>query len=127
MPATLSGDASVVQFVVRTGFAAFPNVRALSLVDVSGDGTEYSLNLELESDHPEKALRLKMRFGGVRDLRLAHFGNRPTRVTGLDVLDVSSSQLEGVTFRVVDFENDMIRFVCRDAAIVSLNESATTG
>ena len=98
-------------------FQGFSQVNSLTFAD---DEQGYSLILVLENETPSAKVQLAMRFTHVIDLRLREFGGKPTQITGFDVRDVSSRQLDGIGFEAVDFENDRIRFFCKFAEILTV-------
>lgn len=59
-------------------------------------------------------------FTAARDFRFAEAGGRETRILGLDVADVSARQWEGANWEITDYEDDEIRFVCRDIELTDI-------
>lgn len=64
--------------------------------------------------------RVKMRFLGVQQLHLREFGGPPTQIMGFDIIDVSDRGWEVIRFSVEDYEDDRIRFFCKQIDIVSV-------
>lgn len=60
-----------------------------------------------------------LRFLGVQDLRLSGFGPGPRQVMGFAIDDCSDRQLEGIAYRVGDYEDDRISFFCARVVVES--------
>jgi hypothetical protein len=125
MKATIKGRSKLDAVAGPRGYAMFSKVRSMTFFeDCQGPRPGYSLVLELESESPAERYRLRVRFTGVKELEVRGFGSCPTQVTGLDVVDVSSDQLEGIRFRVDDYENGAIRFLCGTAEVEEVESLA---
>jgi hypothetical protein len=98
----------------KEGFQGFSHVQSLTFAE---EEQGYSLVLVLENETPLAKVQIAMKFTCVIDVRLRDFGGKPTQITGFDVRDVSSRQLDGIRFEVVDYENDRIHFFCKSAEI----------
>lgn len=60
-----------------------------------------------------------LRFLGVRDLRVGPFGPGPLQVMGFVIDDWSDRQLEGISYKVGDYEDDRISFCCARVVVES--------
>lgn len=60
-----------------------------------------------------------VRFLGVQDLRLSAFGPGPRQVMGFAIDDWSDRQLEGITYKVGDYEDDRISLLCAQVVVES--------
>jgi hypothetical protein len=81
---------------------------------------EYDVLMTVETEDTKPRCQLTAVFAAVRDFRFAEAGARETRIVGLNVLDVSSRQWEGVNWEVTDYDDDDIRFVCRDIQLTDI-------
>jgi hypothetical protein len=98
-------------FVTRLEWTTIPMVQGftqrlvmhLASLEVSTSGTELILDF--------------------RDVRNVKFIAAGLAQPGLEILDATSQQWDGVTYRVSDRENDTISFLCRDFT-VSLHDKA---
>jgi hypothetical protein len=96
----------------------FATVIALAFCErANSPNHEKDIDLLLQSDRHN--YRLLLRFSGVRGLRLSGFGNL-TRITGLDIMDISDRQWEGMRWEISDFENGFVHFSCREARVVGV-------
>jgi hypothetical protein len=84
---------------------------------------ETDVTLTLESDNLPTNCQITVLFRGVRDFRFVEVGGRQTRITGLEVRDISDRQWEQLRWEVVDFEDDSIRFLCRDIILTSARQA----
>ena len=82
----------------------------------------YTLTIDLESEPPRDRYRARLEFVGVRELRIRGFGGCLTQINGLDIVDVSERQLEGIRYRVEDYEHDSIGFMCQLAAVSAIEK-----
>ncbi len=55
---------------------------------------------------------VRLRFLGVRDVRLDRFGPGPQQVMGFSIDDYSDRGWDGVTYKIGDYEDDRIAFYC---------------
>ena len=118
MSLKIPGQDKIEAVIGRTGYTAFSKVSALTFWEDSELAEPgYSVTLALESDRPGENYRIRMRFSGVKDLTLKDFGGWPTQITGFDIIDISERQLEGIWFKVTDYENGVIRFFCGAAEV----------
>ena len=60
-----------------------------------------------------------LQFLGVQELRLSAFGPGPRQVTGFAIDDCSDRQLEGFSYKVGDYEDDRISFLCDQVVVAS--------
>ncbi|MFZ5876325.1 MAG: hypothetical protein ACOYXU_07940 [Nitrospirota bacterium] len=80
-----------------------------------------NIDMVVESEDRSPNYQMKFTFSGVSGFSISDFGGGQTRVIGFDVKDVSDRQWEGVSWEVIDFENNAIRFLSKTADIVSVN------
>lgn len=88
------------------------------------NGASYSVRLSMQADEEGKRVVATMLFLGVTELKLQSFGASITQITGLDVVDVSDRQLEGISFQVTDYEHGVIEFFCASAEIIRVETIA---
>jgi hypothetical protein len=101
-------------------FVDFPIVRSLRYYEKDGDPrASPTVDLVLESNSRTPPYRLTIRFEGVRAMRIAEFGNRPTQITGLGINNMSDRQWEAVGWEVYDYEDDHIHFYAWTAEILA--------
>lgn len=113
----IAGYSAVVSRLGAFSWLDFPVVGRLQ-VDQSCPGTgECIVRLRLQSDCTPSARGVTLVAEGVVDLRISSWGGSETRLIGLDCIDISANQWEGRRWHVVDYENDMIHFYCRDLRI----------
>lgn len=62
---------------------------------------------------------LSLRAFGVREFHCG-FAGRPVQVMGFDVESLRGRQMEGINWRVFDYEDDRIGFLCRELEVVSV-------
>ncbi len=77
------------------------------------------LELEMRTDRRDPPARIHLRFTGVQDLRIKDWPSGQVEVPGFEVFDIRERQLEGFSWQIRDYEEDVIGFFCRDAEIVS--------
>jgi hypothetical protein len=95
----------------------FPSVRQLQVDQSRCEAGECIVRLTLESDNGPTRRTVTLVAGGVVNLRISSWGGNETRLIGLGCIDISANQWEGLRWQVVDYENDMIHFYCRDLRI----------
>jgi hypothetical protein len=79
-----------------------------------------AVDLTLTTDGiPLESLTLRAR--GVRDFHAAWQG-RPVQVLGFDIEAIGERQMEGLNWRVYDFEEDSLAFLCREIEVLSCGE-----
>ncbi|MFT5429575.1 MAG: hypothetical protein ACI9OJ_000246 [Myxococcota bacterium] len=76
----------------------------------------YRLRIRLAQAVDDNTERLEVEFVGVRGLKCGEL-DRPFN-SHLQILDVSQDQLDGISFRVVEEENEMFSFWCSNFRIV---------
>ena len=81
---------------------------------------ESTVELLLQSVENPSARWVRLRFTHVKDLNLIQEAGRPIQISGLEIYDVSNNQLEGINWRVRDFEDSGFRFWCRDVEILAV-------
>ncbi len=102
-------------------FSEFLIVRELRFYETpSGSSPTQNIELIVECERRSPNYRLELRFSGVSGLKLQHFGGGQTRIIGLDILDVSQKQWEGISWEVIDYEHDDLAFFAKTAEIVSI-------
>ncbi len=72
------------------------------------------------ADESAQELRVHVRFGGVRALRLEGFGGPETRIAGFAIDHVGERQLDEVTWELHDFEDDCIACLATSAEVVEV-------
>lgn len=108
--------ASLPKHLALSSFSSVFSLRFFKDDETPGSG--YSLVAVLETDQFDETYQLCIRFTGVQNLNLAGFGCL-TQITGFSIEDVSDHQLEGIHFRVSDYENDVLRFWCKTAEVIA--------
>jgi hypothetical protein len=92
-------------------------LRALSIrAEREGDRPSLSVTVVLETEDRAPNYRVKMTFFDVRSLQISLPGGEG-RIDGFDVLEISDRQWEGIRWSVVDHEEDLLHFFCRDAQV----------
>lgn len=71
-------------------------------------------------DWGDNMTRLSLHFECVREFSLKSVGGT-LQVAGFDIVDEADSQLDGIRYRVIDYEEGVIGLVCRDYYIDVLN------
>jgi hypothetical protein len=89
---------------------------------VYGAGQNIDLVVESEDRHPNYQLRLT--FCDVSGLKLDDFGGGQTRIMGLEIVNITEKQWDGINWEVLDFENKIMEFRSKTAEIVSVIELA---
>lgn len=64
-------------------------------------------------------------FLNVTNLKLKSACGIPISISGIDVVDVSSNQLEGVVYKVSDFEGEVVSFHCFDIELRQIIKSSS--
>jgi hypothetical protein len=67
-------------------------------------------------------LEVRIGFKDVSDFRVAFTGSGLQQVSGLDIIDVSENGLEGINFEIEDYENDVIKFACKEIEILAISQ-----
>lgn len=83
------------------------------------------LELLLRSKSRQPPATIRMVFHGVSSLQVRDL-NGEARIGGFDIADYSDRQLEGIRWRVFDFEDDVIAFYAEDAEIVAASVIETS-
>lgn len=104
-------------------FCLLRQLRALVMRDEGHPVIDVELCLESESRQPPAMIRIV--FHGVSSLQVRDLGGE-ARIAGFDVADYSDRQLEGIRWRVFDFEDDAIDFYAEDAEIVAASVIEST-
>lgn len=68
----------------------------------------------------EPKFKVTLRFIGVKKLQLKDFGGFPTQIMGFEIVDISKNGWEDIRFSVGDYENDRIRFFCKQLEIINV-------
>ncbi|HYE60680.1 MAG TPA: hypothetical protein VD997_01675 [Phycisphaerales bacterium] len=104
------------------------DVAWVSAVHLREDATLVLTALMQRRDHalkgwPARDLpvhQVTMEFGGVRDLSLLAPGGLPVQIGGFDIEDCSDAQMEGIAFRVSDYEHGRLSFACSTIRVASV-------
>ncbi len=84
--------------------------------DMDWDRPEFVAVMVMETKDRTPNIRVKLRFWDVRSLRI-EFASSYEGICGFDVRDISDRQWDGIRWEVLDFENEVIHFYCRDAQV----------
>lgn len=117
----ITGFDKATEILGEFRFAEFRVIRELRYYETRDDsGRTQRIDLIIECEDRAPNFQMKITFGGVADLRLEGFGGGPTRIIGLDVVDAADRQWEGVSWEVLDFENNSMEFRSKTAEILSV-------
>jgi hypothetical protein len=83
------------------------------LFESDADTGNCDLVLDLAIDHVAGSPALTVRFDGIVDLSLQHFGGGITQIMALSVRSVSDRQWDRQAYEVFDEEHGAIYFRCR--------------
>jgi len=97
-------------------FRLLRELRILVTPDKGYPAIDLELCVQTESRRP--AARICMRFHRISSLQIRDLGGE-ARIAGLNIADLSGDQLEGISWRVSDFEDGVIEFYARDAALIA--------
>ena len=123
---TTTGFDQAAKVLGEFRFSEFRIVRELHFYETRDDsGQTQNIDLVVESEDRNPNHQLKLTFCGVAGLRLDDFGGGQTRVIGLDIVDVTEKQWEGIFWEVLDFENNAMEFRAKTAEIVSVSPVTT--
>ena len=75
-----------------------------------------AVTMVMETEGRTPDVRVKMAFSHVSSLRVEIPGSE-ARIIGFDVCDISDRQWEGIRWEVLDYEDEIVRFYCRDARV----------
>lgn len=67
-------------------------------------------------------LEVHIRFEDVSDFQVAFKGSGLQQVSGLDIVDVSENGFEGINFEIEDYEDDVIKFACKEIEILTISQ-----
>jgi hypothetical protein len=67
--------------------------------------------------------RVHLLCGGIRKFCLKDFGYIPTQIVGFDIVDISDRGWEGVKFKVEDYEEHRISFLCDTIEVLFCEEN----
>lgn len=68
-------------------------------------------------DHSKFFFEIEMTFSDVLNLKLMLNGKAFQQISGFDILDFSQNGLEGINFEIVDYENEIINFSCKEIEV----------
>jgi hypothetical protein len=104
-------------------FCEFVIVRELRFYEnpTKDSGQMSYIDLLVETENRPRNYQLKLTFSGVSNFMLRDFGGVPTRIVGLDIINVTDRQLEGIFWEIVDFEDGDLGFCAATAEIVSVS------
>ncbi len=77
------------------------------------------LELHMHTDRRDRAARIRLRFIGVANLKIDSWPPGQVTLAGFEIFDISEHQLEGLAWRVSDYEERAIDFFCKEVGIVS--------
>jgi hypothetical protein len=115
----VSDEAAKIRTFEEAAPYGYPYVRELCIEPAFQEGGYVcDLRLRLSNSEPGRTPDrseevLDLRFVGVRDLRLEQT-TVPFAVRALQIRDVSDRQMEDVGYLVMDLEEEVLRFFCRD-------------
>lgn len=84
----------------------------INRIFVDGSALNYEVELTLSALKDGRALDLKAHFIGVVDIQIGNISGM--FCTLLEIEDISTWQLEGVSYQVFDSENDAFSFKCAE-------------
>ena len=76
------------------------------------------LSLDLAKDSKSTSQAIALRFVGVTNLDIKGFGGGIRQISGLHIENISDQQWDRITYRVFDYEDGKISFLCRNYEIV---------
>jgi hypothetical protein len=118
---TIAGIQKASSTLGKFEFSEFRIIRELHFsANACEGGASCNVDLVVESEDRTPNYQIKISFSGVSGLKCQGFGGGETRVAGLDVMDISGRQWEGLHWELVDFENDTLEFCAATAEIISV-------
>ena len=114
------GFEKAVAIVGEFKFSEYRKVLELRFYQDAEVPSAYNVDMVLESEQRGATYRLFLRFKGVTSLKVSDFGGAETRVIGLDIVNISDRQWDGVRWEVIDYEHDALHFYAGTAEIVSV-------
>ncbi len=84
--------------------------------DLRSGSPVLTVAMVMETEDRSPNVRVKMAFSHVSSLRVEIAGGE-ARIIGFDVRDISDRQWESARWEVLDFEDEVLRFYCRDAQV----------
>ena len=117
----ITGFDKVTKMLGEFRFSEFRIIKELHFYETHDEfGQTQKIDLTIESEDRTPNYQLKLTFCGIAGLRLDDFGGGQTRIIGLDIVDATEKQWEGVLWEVLDFENNAMEFRAKTAEIVSV-------
>jgi len=123
---SIMGFEKAVKVLGEFQFSEFRIIRELCFYETCDEsGRNQNIDLIVESEGRNPNYQLKLTFCGVAGLRIDDFGGGQTRVIGLDIVDASEKQWEGVFWEVLDFENNAMEFRAKSVELTSITPVTT--
>src|SRR5687768_15639060 len=102
-------------------FSEFRIVREVHFYEVPDESRRrQNIDLVVESEDRHPNYRMQFTFCDVSGLRIDGFGGGETRIIGLDIVNIAEKQWEGISWEIIDFENNAIEFRANTAEIISV-------
>lgn len=89
--------------------------------DEEADHT-HRLDIDFYTEDYDSVFEIKFLFKGITRLHLGGLGGGESRIIGFDIIDISYRGWEDINFEVIDFEGNLISFLCKNAMIVSIEK-----
>jgi len=112
----IDGWEEIEREIGRLALSDFAFIHRLTFLLVEGN-QDYGLEIVLAKELASADFRLCFCFSGVRALRIANFGDRPTQLLGFEITDISDRGMEGLNWECSDYEQNSISFYARTARI----------
>lgn len=100
----------------------FSELRELRLAQGPDSDGDSELRVDLVMTTRDGRARVELRAFGVQAFQV-EFAGTPAQISGLDVQDLRPRQLEGLSWRVFDYEERDIEFLCRDLEVELVPEA----
>jgi hypothetical protein len=126
--AEIPGEKTVVDVVGRWNPSdiAFVNILTLDVTDDGAAHLQLTARLQPRYKHlswpsnDREWFIIKLEFSAVRDFCVRGMGPGALQVMGFEIEDVAGRGLEGVRYRIGDYEDDKISFFCTDVEIADV-------
>jgi len=66
---------------------------------------------------------ISISFENVSQFKLEIYGKGLHQISGCDIVDISSDNLENINFHIEDYENGTINFYCKEVSVNYVSES----
>lgn len=101
-------------------FSEFRIVREFRFYETASKSI-YNVDMALESESRKQNYKLTLTFHQVSGLKIDNFGGGETRIIGFDIKDMSKNQWEGISWKISDYENNMIEFYAKMVEVISID------